>query len=344
MPPNAVAAHALLRPRHTQPHQLRRPRHQLRQLSGNKPAAATDTGTSNEPAAAAAAAMDSASGTGTGAGAGGHTYAHTQQRNVRYNPEVVAAAKAAAQDYLTGPKVGLDAADALALAKTAVSTSDMAAADEALLTPRQVFELAITILQVRDTGPASHEPNDDTAVTLAVPLLVLAAERGSDDATYTYASLRLLGKGCEKDPVDAAEIFKNLARDGHTQATYNLAGMYLQGTGVEISVSKAIGLYDLCGKMGNMRGYHAIGDIYLKGKDRPADYPEALKWFELGAESGAESCPYCTFKLARMYVHVPCKGRSIKGWWRSSRLISFAGRAPHVQCTPHVIVGPQHVW
>ena len=63
---------------------------------------------------------------------------------------------------------------------------------------------------------------------------------------------------------------------------FNLAGMFLKGTGVEISVSKAIGLYDLCGKMGINRAYNAIGEVYKNGKDRPVDYAEALKWFELG--------------------------------------------------------------
>lgn len=204
---------------------------------------------------------------------------------------------AKARTYLSD-SAGLDAAAARQYTSAIMDEDDetLCRLDE-VLSDLQIYQLAVQIMRV-GADPSVH-PDDDAAVTLAVPLFKVAADRGLADASYTYASLLNIGKGVTKDHKAAAEIFKTLARDGNPHATFNLAGMHLSGNGVDQSTSKAIGLYDVCGNMGISRGYNAIGLIYFDGKHRGQDFAEAVKWFQ----KGADECEHCNMSLAHMYTY-----------------------------------------
>jgi len=204
---------------------------------------------------------------------------------------------AKARSYLSDT-AGLDAAAARLYTVAIMDEDDetVCKLDE-VLSDLQIYQLAVQIMRVGQ-DPGVH-PGDETAITMAVPLFKVAADRGLADASYTYASLLNMGKGVVKDYNAAAEIFKTLARDGNPHATFNLAGMHLSGNGVGQSTSKAIGLYDVCGNMGVSRGWNAIGLIYFDGKYRGQDFEEAVKWFQ----KGAGQCEHCNMSLAHMYTY-----------------------------------------
>eukprot|EP00795_Rhopilema_esculentum_P015998 gene15998-7331_t len=114
-----------------------------------------------------------------------------------------------------------------------------------------------------------------------------AAISGDLNAKYSYGQLLRLGQaGMDPDPIEAANIFSELAKQGHPYAQFALAGMYYAGSGVKQNFETSYTLFQIAAENGVSQGYNMIGKMYFQGQSVERDYKKAFEYFQKGADKG----------------------------------------------------------
>lgn len=113
-----------------------------------------------------------------------------------------------------------------------------------------------------------------------------AAELGSSTALVALASMYEKGNGLEKDYEKAWTLLEAAAKKGDRNALTFMGDLYAYGIGnTEKDEEKALALYLEAAGQGYTYAYTLLGNYYEYEKK---DYPEALKWYQKGADLGSE--------------------------------------------------------
>ena len=100
---------------------------------------------------------------------------------------------------------------------------------------------------------------------------------------YVRALNYIDGKnGCPRDPKEGLRLLRLVAERGYTDAYFDIGGIYGTGWGVKRDLDEAEKWYLLAEKNGHPKSYGRIADIYLC-REKPK---EAVKWLKKGAERG----------------------------------------------------------
>ena len=104
---------------------------------------------------------------------------------------------------------------------------------------------------------------------------------------FFLANRYLYGRGIEKDPVRANELFRMAAERGHDRAQLQLGMSYLKGRGIERNPVLAMQWISKAAEQNNPRAQVELGTGYWNGSGIPTDRVEAVKWLHLGHWAGS---------------------------------------------------------
>jgi clan AA aspartic protease (TIGR02281 family) len=120
----------------------------------------------------------------------------------------------------------------------------------------------------------------------AVQQLVVRASRGDVDAQYSLGTVYENGEGVPKDPIQAADWYRQAAARDHAGAQYSLGWMYETGTGVPKDSKQAFVWYKQAAERGSPEAQYTLGVAYETGKGMPKDPNQAAAWYKQAAERG----------------------------------------------------------
>ncbi|MEN8217098.1 MAG: tetratricopeptide repeat protein [Pseudomonadota bacterium] len=86
--------------------------------------------------------------------------------------------------------------------------------------------------------------------------------------------------------IQAAQKFREAAKQGHAKAQFRLAALYRFGSGVQKDLDQAIHWYRKAAEQGNLDAQLSLGMMYYKGIEIPRNLEEAEKWLSLAADQG----------------------------------------------------------
>jgi serine/threonine protein kinase len=119
-----------------------------------------------------------------------------------------------------------------------------------------------------------------------------AADAGDLPSLLRYGQLLSLGKGVEKNELDATAKIKQAAEAEYQPAWLVLADRYERGLGVRRSDPDAAYWIRKAAEKGDGAAQARLGDLYLRGKGVAKDEAEALRWFRLAADKGQRDAQY----------------------------------------------------
>lgn len=118
-------------------------------------------------------------------------------------------------------------------------------------------------------------------------VLKALAERGSADAQTGLCSGYMTGRGFPQNDTLAFNWCEKAAHQGQPYGMYSLAVAYQFGRGTRSDIGQAIASYIAASKLGLPEAAVQLGEIYRLGQNGiRIDYPEALKWYRIGADAG----------------------------------------------------------
>lgn len=116
-----------------------------------------------------------------------------------------------------------------------------------------------------------------------------AAKQGHAEAQFKLARMYFDGKGVVKDLNQTIEWYRKAAKLGHLDAQVQLASVYRFGVGrVSKNLTKATQWYQKAAEQGSVDAQLSLGVMYYKGKEIKRDLQQAKKWLSLAAEQGNE--------------------------------------------------------
>jgi TPR repeat protein len=113
-----------------------------------------------------------------------------------------------------------------------------------------------------------------------------AAKQGHVEAQLQLAEMYFDGKGVARDPKKTAQWYGKAAEQGHANAQHLLGALYLVGIGVPKDSSQAKHWYHQAAKQGHADAQLSLGMMYYHGNGIPQDLTEARKWLSLAAKQG----------------------------------------------------------
>jgi TPR repeat protein len=93
-----------------------------------------------------------------------------------------------------------------------------------------------------------------------------------------------VGKGVEKDRVQAAQWWQKASDAGDVSAMDALASAYAAGSGVMKDTAEAARWWRAAAEKGDPTGQHALALAYFAGSGVPKDLVEAYKWLHLAVQ------------------------------------------------------------
>jgi uncharacterized protein len=120
------------------------------------------------------------------------------------------------------------------------------------------------------------------------------AQAGNADAQYYMGILFALGRGVQRDTVQAESWLLKAAQQRHTGAQYSLGAIHLQRS----DIPQAIKYFETAAARGHRSAAYNLGVIYAKGHDVDRDMEQAFKWYSLAAAKGH---PNAQFNLGVFY-------------------------------------------
>ncbi len=153
--------------------------------------------------------------------------------------------------------------------------------------------------QTDEEVEAARQAYNDGHWTLALTVLIPAAESGHPDAQNVYAIALKDGEGVEADPEAAVDWYEKAVAQGHLKAMNNLAHLYQWGAGpVAPDHEKARALYQQALDAGYGPAGNGMGLIYENGQGVEKDLAKAAEYYAIGAEAGERNAAY---NLANFY-------------------------------------------
>ena len=120
----------------------------------------------------------------------------------------------------------------------------------------------------------------------AARLFRLAADAGEASARVKLGCLYLNQEGVEKNYKEAASLFRLAADAGGVNAQTNLGRMLQNGEGVEKNYEEAARLYRSAAEAGNTFAQVNLGSMYRQGQGVEKNQEKAIKLYQLAAEAG----------------------------------------------------------
>jgi TPR repeat protein len=115
------------------------------------------------------------------------------------------------------------------------------------------------------------------------------AKQGHAEAQFKLARMYFDGKGVTKDLNQTTKWYRKAAKLGHVEAQFQLAGVYRFGVGgVAKDLAKATQWYQKAAEQGSVEAQLSLGVMYFKGTEIKQDLQQAKKWLSLAAEQGNE--------------------------------------------------------
>ncbi|HWE98389.1 MAG TPA: hypothetical protein VG248_01175 [Caulobacteraceae bacterium] len=115
------------------------------------------------------------------------------------------------------------------------------------------------------------------------------ARRGSAEAQFMSANLRLAGIGGAASAEAAAGWLRKAAVQGDVRSQMLLAALCLEGRVTPTTPSEAVDLLEAAARAGDPEAAYNLGVCFNRGLGRAADPLEARRWFEAAAEQGHAS-------------------------------------------------------
>jgi len=103
---------------------------------------------------------------------------------------------------------------------------------------------------------------------------------------YFLAVSYVLGKGVEKDYVEAVKWMRQAAEQGHGDAQLNLGNAYAEGYGVEVDHTEAVRWFQKAADQGLAAAQFNLGNAYAKGHGVEVDNDQAVRLYQKAAEQG----------------------------------------------------------
>jgi hypothetical protein len=91
-----------------------------------------------------------------------------------------------------------------------------------------------------------------------------------------------------EDKIEAMNLFRKAAEQGHIDAHTFLGDMYLFGEGVPQDYAEAVKWYRKVAEQGDDVAQFKLGEMYKEEKGVPKDMTEATKWIRKAAQQGHE--------------------------------------------------------
>ncbi|MBI5427493.1 MAG: sel1 repeat family protein [Nitrospinae bacterium] len=113
------------------------------------------------------------------------------------------------------------------------------------------------------------------------------AGQGDADAQYDLGVMYNIGRGVNRDYVEAARWFRKAAGQGHAGAQSYLGYLYEHGyEGVTQDNAEAARWYRKAAEQGHADAQYYLGDIYEVGRGVTRDDAESARWHRKAAEQG----------------------------------------------------------
>jgi serine/threonine protein kinase len=119
-----------------------------------------------------------------------------------------------------------------------------------------------------------------------------AADAGDLPSLFRYGQLLSLGKGVEKNELDATARIKQAAEAEYQPSWLVLADRYERGIGSRRSDTDAAYWIRKAAERGDVTAQARLGDLYLRGKGVSKDEVEAMRWLRLAADKGNRDAQY----------------------------------------------------
>ncbi len=111
-------------------------------------------------------------------------------------------------------------------------------------------------------------------------------EDGDTRAMNELGSLYENGKGVNRDPDRAFDLYLQAAKQGEAIAQTNVGVCYENGTGVPKDIKEAIRWYEMAASQGHVEAQRNLAALYFNGTQVSQDYRKAIEWTARAAESG----------------------------------------------------------
>jgi uncharacterized protein len=112
------------------------------------------------------------------------------------------------------------------------------------------------------------------------------AGQGDAKAQSYLGDMYYLGKGVQKDHVEAEKWYRMAAEQGNANAQFNLGVMYSIGKGVPQNDSEAFKWFRMAAEQGDPEAQLRVWNSYSLGKGVQKDNTEAAKWIRKAADQG----------------------------------------------------------
>ncbi len=149
------------------------------------------------------------------------------------------------------------------------------------------------------TNLATARASVDKMTPAECSQLKRSGESGTPEQQTLLAIAYLYGScGVNKDPVQAAMLFRLGATAGNSTAEIGLADLYMRGDGVGKNEMQAITWLRKAADAGDGDAYAALGQAYENGVGVPKDTKQAFEWYQKGALTGNAESQY---RLGNLY-------------------------------------------
>lgn len=120
----------------------------------------------------------------------------------------------------------------------------------------------------------------------------LAAKNNDPKADYFLGAMYLIGKGVNKDAVQAAQWFEKSANQGDIDAQYQLAALYHNGEGVTKDDKKSVYWLQKAADAGNTDALSDLGFAYNHGQGVAKNSAKAMELYQKAAGKGDSIAMY----------------------------------------------------
>lgn len=117
------------------------------------------------------------------------------------------------------------------------------------------------------------------------------AEQGDANAQHELGVLLAVGKGAERDYIEAAQWLQRAAKQGHAGAQFWIGNLYRRGAGVTRNIAKMVEWWRKAARQGNISAQYALGAVYRDGRMVKRDVKRAKAWFHMAGGGPAAIDP-----------------------------------------------------
>lgn len=130
----------------------------------------------------------------------------------------------------------------------------------------------------------------------AAKFMRIAADAGLTTAIYLLAALTEQGFGVPRDPIAAAQLYRQAAERGLREAQVRWGRALIEGRHVEPNSIEGESWLRKAALAGDVDAAAMVGDVNIKNK-KPPNYLEAANWYRRAAEAGHKNAAHALGSL-----------------------------------------------